>query len=223
MLGLFQRAIQPDMCGLASLELLGHTDEHGRSEQLGDRRWSLDDNGNPDDMEYLVKSILGTQDTTLFIIERDTNRNVCHYQVNLTPSGEPYANGAVKPSWCMITKDADLDDMSIEDVSGNDVIYEEALSGIEPMVYGVAMIDSTHFQIHALKGETFTLERDPVTDTWRALLTIEGRPWVVKRIYLHTKSATAMGDMFPRVSEIHVVVQYVDSDKKFTFYYAKND
>jgi hypothetical protein len=208
----------PHTGGLSSLELLGHTDERGATVQTG-RRWASDDNGNPEDMAYFVKSFLGTQDTTLFIVERNINRNVCHYQANLNSDGETlYVHAPVKPSWLMIGAELELDSMTEQDVDEG-VLYEEPLSGVEPMVYGMTFLDSTHFELKAIPGETFTLEQNPVDSCWRALLTIQGHAWVVERIYLHT-TKSALG--FPSVQEVHIDVTHPDKDAdKRSFYYSK--
>jgi len=210
----------PHSGGLGSLHLMGYTDEHGATIQTdSDKRWAADDNGNLDDMPYFVESYLGTQDSTLFIVERNTNRNVCHYQVNHAHDGETLdAHCPVNPSWLMIGGDVDLSNMSTDDIEDG-IIYEEELSGIEPMVYGLNFLDTTHFQLKAIPGETFILEQNPAGNKWRATLMIRGEPWVVNRIYLHT-APSLMG--FPVVEEIHIDVTHPDkkSDQR-SFYFKK--
>lgn len=192
--------------GLSSLTRLGSIDGYGNETQLSDRAWSTDENENDDMMVEFTRNVLGEHDNILFVIERNFNRNVCYYQ--LDPE-----TGKVTPAWLIIPDHLDVSNMSIFDVDNE--LREEELTMMESRVYGVDMIDESHFTVRALKGEVFTIHR--TGDTARATVDIDDKSWVVRGILIHTRPGLVFG--IPTVTEIHVEVED-KNERVFHFFFA---
>lgn len=201
--------------GLSSLTRLGHVGVDGAPVRLTGRVWKTGGNGNPDSMLDTVRGYLGTQDSTLFIIERDVNRNVCHYQVNLTASGGVDPVTPVAVEWFMVAEDTDTDNLDPfeYDMGGESPVHTEQLNMIERTVYGVGAPSPTQFTVNALRGEMFNLRRRG--DGWCACVTIDGVEWVLHRVMLHT----SIGFTGPRVDEVHLDVES-PSGGMAQFFYA---
>lgn len=190
--------------GISSLTCLGRVDVHGNATQLGDTEWSTEDNGNPGNMTEFTRDFLG-QDNIMFIIERNLNRNVCYYTLDLESS-------RVIPTWLIIPDGVDVSDMSIDDV---EEVTEERLTMLENRVYGVDTIDDSHFVVRALKGAVFTIRRDG--DSARATIEVDNRTWVLNRIMIHTTPSRLLG--IPSVTEIHLDVED-ENGKIVQFFFA---
>lgn len=188
--------------GLSTLSLLGHVDGYGNATQYTDQTWCMDENGNPEDIIGLTRDFMCNHDI-MFLIERGFNRNICYYKFD--------EDMGVIPSWLMIPEDMVLEDMSIEEV---DSLEEEDLTFMERRVYGVDMIDDTHFTVRALKGEIFTIYQDDEGHA-RARATIDNTPQTIRRIMIHTVPGTLR---IPTVSEIHIEAEF---DNKVSQYFYK--
>lgn len=200
--------------GLSSLTQLGYVGVDGARTRLLGREWKIGSSGNPDSMPDIVRGYMGTHDSTLFLIERDTNRNVCHYQVNLTESGEVDAGRPVVAEWFMVAEDADLDNLDPfeYEMTGESPVHTEGLTMLEKTVYGVKTMGPTQFTVNALRGEIFTLRRRG--DGWCACVSIGGTEWVLNRVMLHT----SFGFTGPRVDEIHLEVMTPAGEMAQFFY-----
>ena len=196
--------------GIANLTRLGHMAVDGALYQTSERQWMHDDNGNPADMLELTRNLLRDSSKpgqdVVFTIERNLNRNVCHYTFN--PE-----SGKVEPGWLMVPPDVDLEDMSIDDVE--EQLSEEDLNIIERKAYGIDMMSPTKFSLRALKGEVFTLRPDKEGNQ-RATLHLDGDTWTLCRILIQTKPNAFK---FPAVHELHMEVCDAQ-DCTAVFYFA---
>jgi len=195
--------------GLNALMKLGCTHVDGVSTRTTSRSWSMNDNGNPSHMLQFVRDFIS--DDVLFTIERDFNRNV----ILMSPSLDATGNlNTVKASWFMVPSDVDIE---CEETHGS--LYEEELTKLEYMGYGVTNVvpNTPSFCVAALPDTPLNLVRDPVTQKWRVCITIENVTWMLQRILLYTKPR-ALG-MFPSVTELHLEVADA-SGAVAQFYYA---
>jgi len=195
--------------GLSALNYLGCVDTEGEIHYETDRQWAVADNGNPENILEITRGVLGENDTLMFIIERDFNRNVCYYKANTDAGGREQ----VLPNWLIIPRDIDMHNLSIEEVE--DELKEENLTMVETYAYGTKNIDTNQFMVNALKGEQLSIFKDD-EGNYRASIFIRGTPWVLNRIMIHTKSV-AMG-LYPAVSEIHLDVETLGGTPAQFFY-----
>lgn len=188
--------------GLSTLLYLGCVDSNGAVHRRHKREWATEDNGNPTNIIDIARQVVSPH--VLFTVERDFNQNVCCYVLG---------DNGVAPKWLMIPDETDVENAEVEDLLA-DGMHTEELTYLETRAYGVDG-DASSFILRAIKGETFTLTKDPAGIT-RACVTLNGYQWFVNRILLHTKS-NIVG--FPSVYEVHITVQD-RSGKTTQFFYA---
>lgn len=199
--------------GLSSLTYLGCVDPQGDVHYATDRCWSTDENGNPENILDITRGVMGANDTLMFIIERDVNRNVCHYTANLDDSGALVHENPVAPSWLIVPAGIDMHNMSIQEVE--DDLTEEGLTTMETYAYGTKNLKNGRFMVNALKGEQLSMFQDQ-EGNYRTSIVIQGMHWVLRRIMIHTKPV--MLGLYPSVSEIHLDVESRQGDPAQFFY-----
>ena len=188
--------------GLSSLTYLGCVDAGGVVDQKTSRQWITEDNGNPDDILDIARELVS--ENVMFTIERYLNKNVCCYQLD---------DGQVCPKWLMIPEDEDMMEADLDRLQ--EVTHLEDLTMFESRAYGVDVFEEDRFFVKALKGEELRLvEAD--AGVFRAVIRINGHPWFLKRIFLHTKPNIMN---FPSVYEIHIEVMD-EHDRVTQFFYA---
>ena len=188
--------------GISSLIYLGCVDAGGVVDQKTSRQWITEDNGNPDDILDIARELVSEH--VMFTIERNFNKNVCCYQLD---------DDQVCPKWLMIPDDEDMMEADLDRLQ--EVTHIEDLNMFENRAYGIDVLESNKFIVKALKGEELGLAEDRNGVT-RTVIRINGQPWFLKRIFLHTKPNMVN---FPSVHEIHI--ELMDEHDRITqFFFA---
>lgn len=171
-------------------------------DQKSSRQWITEDNGNPDDILDIARELVSEH--VMFTIERNFNKNVCCYQLD---------DGQVCPQWLMIPDDEDMMEADLDRLQ--EVTHLEDLTMFESRAYGVDVLEADKFIVKALKGEELRLVEDH-KGVFRTVIHIDGHPWFLKRIFLHTKPNMVN---FPSVHEIHIEVTD-EQDRVTQFFFA---
>lgn len=196
---------------LESLTLLGvsvnganFVQRNNRLEPDAHPAWHPISNGNPPNMLDVTRSLFEDNGKrVLFIVERDTNRNVLMYSRD--------SERVVEPLWLMIQGapvhyNADEpfnDEAEIE--LGN--IYTEDLTPLEASIgYGLRVDDSRqHVYMHALREQAIYVRQ--LEGEWHAMIEVTPNtpPLFLRRITIITQPRPFAP--WPRIVEVHVEVQ----------------
>lgn len=204
----------PLIGGLGSMRYLGVTSQgvDYPNPQLPNATWRRDNNGNPSNMLSLVRSVI-LDDTVLFLIERDLNRNVVVYRANINEdTGAPDATNPVTVFWLMIpgtpskvdqvAENSDEEDDDEELDMGD--MYTEDLNTVEKTVaYGVdsrVVGGKVKLYVKALRGESITLEKQD--GTWHGTMNMAGESMRIERVLVSTEPRT--WGMWPTITESHM-------------------
>jgi hypothetical protein len=111
----------------------------------------------------------------LFVIERNTNDNVVHYDANVTPDGELDAREPVVVYWIMSAKDGRRQELSfLEKTRAYGITVERSRTQHS---YRIALVSDRHREIEVRReGNEFHAET-----------TIEGRRAYLNKIYLSVR------------------------------------
>ncbi len=116
----------------------------------------------------------------LFVIERSTNANVVHYDVNLAPNGEIDPNRPIEAYWIMAALDG----------------HRQELNSLErSRAYGFTVepsVDSHSFRIELVSQKRRAIDIYRQGDMVRAETTIAGRRAYLTRIYVETHKVLAV-------------------------------
>lgn len=188
------------------LILLGHTTPDGGCTRTTSRSWCTCDNGNPVDMLTFIRDFIGKDETVLFILERDVNRNVVLYRFDEDTM-------SVDASWLLIPEDADLTQTTIAMV--DEELVQEDLSSVEQHIYGTGALNAAdmRFNLAALVDMPLHVRQNAMGQ-WRVYIELEAREWILQRINVHTDKG-----LVPVVTEIHFDVEDT-AGRSLQFYYA---
>jgi len=200
--------------GLASMTYLGVTSNGHEypNPSVPNSTWRKDGNQNPNNMFDIIRSLF--DDNVLFVIERDINRNVVVYKLNVRPDGSVDPANPIEVFWLMIPvaaptgpeSDDDSGDDEDEDEDEVDLgdVYTEDLTQMErTLAYGVqteVRNGNRVMFVKALRGEPITVKR---TETgWKGCMTIAGVEMSIERILISTEPR-AWG-LWPTITEAHM-------------------
>jgi hypothetical protein len=215
----------PDADTLANLTLLGVTIDGAHFKQRNDGSlvpdpapaWQPVRNGNPPNMLDVTRSLMEDHHRrVLFILERDTNRNVVLYLHD--------SSTLVSPLWLMIpgapvhyNSDEPLsDDVEIE--LGD--VYVEEMTPLESTIgYGVRTDERRqHVYVQALKKQPIYVRE--VDGEWHAFIQIaDGAPlMILRRISIVTEPRPFAP--WPRVVGMHIEAQQTLSGPLIVYRYG---
>lgn len=199
--------------GFANLTFLGVTTSGGeytsQGESCASPSWRRPHNGNPPNMIDVVRSLFPDQ-TVLFIVERDVNRNVVVYTLDKTRAN-------VHVFWVMIPSSAPFythDSAHTQEIDlGN--IHTEDLTAIENrMAYGVTLQhntasgDSLCMSVKAIGEERIFVN----TYTGVASVVIAENALELRRVFISTEPRSWMP--YPKTVEVHVEVAAPSGDSE---------
>ena len=209
--------------GFANLNFLGVTTSGGEYTALGEPcvspSWRRPHNGNPPNMIDVVRSLFPDQ-SVLFIVERDVNRNVVVYTLDKTRAN-------VRVYWLMIPSSAPFythDSPHTEEIDlGN--IHTEDLTAIENrLAYGVTMHSNAAPETLCVSVKAIGEERMFVdTYTGVASVVIAENQLELRRVFISTEPRSWMP--YPKTVEVHVEVAAPSSEPEaadvvVTYHYA---
>lgn len=198
--------------------------------------WSMQSNGNPHSLMFkTIKELLYDTVHVLFIIERDTNKNVVVYGLNKDSSGNVVLTTVV--FWVMIPveakRDEDVEEEEDEEVDlgntddqevdlGN--VYTEDLTFFENnYAYGIKSRslqsdgEEEHIYVKALEGQLIMVKQD-MDGEYYAMIHINGSVRLLNRIFICTEPRP-LG--LCRTKEVHVDVRDAWHDDDVVTYYFK--
>lgn len=125
---------------------------------------------------------------TLFVIERSLNKNVLHYDAQLTADGRLVPREPVVVYWKMLDEDGRTEDITwIEKLRAYGFAVEQTAGG-----------NAYKMTLAAAPGRPFLIKSDGQNAHAEGL--IGGRPAVIERIYVNTSS----GVLGPKVENIEL-------------------
>jgi hypothetical protein len=213
---------------LDDMQLLGITvngadyQRDSRTNQLAQTAlppWRCTSNGNPPDMLSVARELFESE-TILFIVERDTNRNVVMYTLS---------EGDIVPRWLMtpappvhydsntpLPADAEID---LGDVHTESLTALEAAFGYGVRVErGSSSADKTGLLVQALSGQRITLDSRDGEAVATIQMVRDTEPLILRRIMIHTEPRPLAP--WPKVVEIHLEVQQSVDGPSIWYRYA---
>lgn len=179
--------------------------------------WRPARNGNPPDMLTVARALLESE-PILFVVERDTNRNVVLYTLR---------DEDVLPVWLMIPNppvhyDSEMPLDADTEIDLGDV-HTETLTPLEAAFgYGVHRgvqrgANMTLF-VQALKEQPIVVRK--VDNEWHAFIqiTADSAPLILRRIMIHTEPRPLAP--WPKVVEIHLEVQQEPNSDSIWYRYG---
>lgn len=204
--------------GFANLTFLGVTTPSGEFGANGMAcsapSWRRPHNGNPTSMIDVVRSLFPEQ-TILFIIERDVNRNVVVYTLDKTRAN-------VRVFWLMIPSTAPLytHDAPLPSEIDLGSVHTEDLTAVENrLAYGVNVLndggDGLALAVKAIGEERVYVD----TFSGVASVTIADTTMELRRVFISTEARSWMP--YPKTVEVHVECAPPGSeDLVVTYHYA---
>lgn len=163
---------------------------------------ALKSNGNPYDMLTVVRELMeGENRRALFIVERDTNRNVLMYLAD--------SSQLAQPLWLMVKSppvhyNSNVPLRDDEEVDLGNVFVEE-LTALENAV-GYGLVEGANcIYLQALKQQPIFIEK--LGDEWHARIQISdsSERLYLRRIFICTEPRPIAP--WPKITEVHVQVQ----------------
>jgi hypothetical protein len=196
--------------------------------------WAMESNGNPHSLMFkTIKELLYDTVHVLFIIERDTNKNVVVYGLNKDSDGNVLLTTVV--FWVMIPVEAKREEEEDEDEEvdlGNEGdqevdlgnVYTEDLTFFENnYAYGIKSRslesdgEEEHIYVKALEGQLITVKQD-MDGEYYAMIHLNGSTRLLNRIFICTEPRL-LG--LCRTTEVHVDVRDAWHDDDVVTYYFK--
>lgn len=202
--------------GFANLSFLGVTTSGGEYNAVGEAcaspAWRRPHNGNPPNMVDVVRALFPDQ-TILFLVERDINRNAVVYTLDKTRS-------KVVVYWLMIPSSAPFYTHDFPNSQEVDLgqIHTEDLTAIENrLAYGVVMhqtgSDQLCMSVKAIGEERIFID----TYTGVASIIIADNSMELRRVFISTEARSWMP--YPKTVEVHVECATAAQEESVTVTY----